>query len=233
QPDWVSAVAGVGEGLESFVTGCYDGCLRVYGPGCKVTSLEKAHKSPVTALCAVLPGGAGGAKGFLSGSKDMTARLWRRVGSGSNASLEAAAVLTGHTNSVSAVHATCSAAFTGDWDGHVCMWDVACLAADNTADRGGSKRRKTDKAEAAAAVSEQLPTAGFRAHAQAVTGLAGPAGVGAGGGGGGGGGEGAATLYSASLDRAVKTWDAERQDCVHTLNAPKAVTCLGCSDSGR
>lgn len=41
------------------------------------------------------------------------------------------------------------------------------------------------------------------------------------------------TLYSASLDRAVKTWDAERQDCVHTLNAPKAVTCLGCSDSGR
>ena len=48
----------------------------------------------------------------------------------SNASLEAAAILTGHTNSVSAVHATGSTAFTGDWDGHVCMWDVACLAAD-------------------------------------------------------------------------------------------------------
>lgn len=95
----------------------------------------------------------------------------------------------------------------------------------------GTKRRKTDKGgveAAAAAVSEQLPTAGFRAHAQAVTGLAGPAGAGAGGGGGQ-----QATLYSASLDRAVKTWDAERQDCVHTLNAPKAVTCLGCSDSGR
>lgn len=37
QPDWVSAVAGAGEGLETFVTGCYDGCLRVYGPGCKVS----------------------------------------------------------------------------------------------------------------------------------------------------------------------------------------------------
>ena len=93
----------------------------------------------------------------------------------------------------------------------------------------GTKRRKTGKggAEAVAAVSEQLPTAGFRAHAQAVTGLAGPAGA-------EGGGLGAqVTLYSASLDRAVKTWDAERQDCVHTLNAPKAVTCLGCSSSGR
>ncbi|CAM9912094.1 unnamed protein product, partial [Hapterophycus canaliculatus] len=44
---------------------------------------------------------------------------------------------------------------------------------------------------------------------------------------------GVSTLYTGSLDRAVKTWDAERQDCVHTLNAPKAVTCLGCSDSGR
>ncbi|CAN0125416.1 unnamed protein product [Hapterophycus canaliculatus] len=88
QPDWVSAVAGAGEGQETFVTGCYDGCLRVYGPGCKVTSLEKAHQSPVTALCAVPAlsptGGAGGrghAAGFLSGSKDMTARLWRMAGS--------------------------------------------------------------------------------------------------------------------------------------------------------
>lgn len=36
KPDWVSTVAGAGAGLETFVTGCYDGCLRVYGPGCKV-----------------------------------------------------------------------------------------------------------------------------------------------------------------------------------------------------
>ena len=43
QPDWVSAVAGVGEGLESFVTGCYDGCLRVYGPGCKVSVVALPH----------------------------------------------------------------------------------------------------------------------------------------------------------------------------------------------
>lgn len=92
----------------------------------------------------------------------------------------------------------------------------------------GAKRRKTEKAGAAAAVAaapELLPTAGFRAHTQAVTGLAGPAAA--------AGLEGTNTLYSASLDRAVKTWDAERQDCVHTLNAPKAVTCLDCSSSGR
>lgn len=36
QPDWVSTVAGCGKGQETFVTGCYDGYLRVYGPGCKV-----------------------------------------------------------------------------------------------------------------------------------------------------------------------------------------------------
>lgn len=32
-------MAGAGEGLETFVTGCYDGCLRVYGPGCKVSGV--------------------------------------------------------------------------------------------------------------------------------------------------------------------------------------------------
>lgn len=37
-------MAGVGEGLESFVTGCYDGCLRVYGPGCKVGVREKKNE---------------------------------------------------------------------------------------------------------------------------------------------------------------------------------------------
>eukprot|EP00903_Cladosiphon_okamuranus_P009824 g9337.t1 len=255
QPDWVSAVAGAGEGLETFVTGCYDGCLRVYGPGCKVTSLAKAHQSPVTTLCAVpsssSAGKAGHAAGFLSGSKDMTARLWRLTGSGSNASLEAAAVLRGHANSISAVHAVsggdgggsgAARAYTGDWSGHVCVWDVACLGEGSAeAESGGvsttpeTKRRKTDKGAAAAgatAVSEQTPLTGFRAHSQAVTGLAAP-GSGLGSGGAGGGQAAVSTLYSASLDRAVKTWDAERQDCVHTLNAPKAVTCLGCSDSGR
>lgn len=63
----------------------------------------------------------------------------------SNATLEAAAVLRGHANSVSAVHAVsggggggAARAYTGDWSGHVCMWDVACLEADSAeADSGG------------------------------------------------------------------------------------------------
>lgn len=77
------------------------------------------------------------------------------------------------------------------------------------------------------AMTEVKAAASFRAHAQAVTGLAGVEW-------GASGTEARGNaLYSASLDRAIKTWDAERQDCVHALNAPKAVTCLGCSSSGR
>ena len=63
----------------------------------------------------------------------------------SNASLEQAAVLRGHANSISAVHAVsgggdgggggAARAYTGDWSGHVCMWDVACLGAEM--DSGG------------------------------------------------------------------------------------------------
>ena len=87
-----------------------------------------------------------------------------------------------------------------------------------------TKRRKTGNDEAeAVALLEPPPVARFRGHAQAVTGLAGPT---------GGHQQSATLLYSASLDRAVKTWDTERRDCVRTLNAPKAITCLGCSSSG-
>lgn len=56
----------------------------------------------------------------------------------SNASLEAATVLRGHASSISAAHASGAGAYTGDWGGHVCMWDVACLGAD--ADRGVSSQ---------------------------------------------------------------------------------------------
>ena len=62
----------------------------------------------------------------------------------SNASLEAAAVLRGHANSISAVHAVsgggggAARAYTGDWSGHVCVWDVACVGEGGAeADGGG------------------------------------------------------------------------------------------------
>lgn len=56
----------------------------------------------------------------------------------SNASLEPVAVLRGHANSISAVHAVSAGAgsgsaivYTGDWSGRVCMWDAACLGEDS------------------------------------------------------------------------------------------------------
>lgn len=44
-------MAGAGEGLETFVTGCYDGCLRVYGPGCKVSGSFPPVLSLLIAPC--------------------------------------------------------------------------------------------------------------------------------------------------------------------------------------
>ncbi|CAM9231156.1 unnamed protein product [Choristocarpus tenellus] len=234
QPDWVSAVASAGKDGAFFVTGCYDGCLRVYGSDCKVASVEEAHHSPVTALCAV-PSGSQSCL-FLSGSKDMTARLWRASGSHSDdCTLETVSLLHGHTNSISSVFASGLAGFTGDWDGHVCIWDVAdpetgmgVQSKDNAPALKETKRRKTSSGRPTSALAEQEPKAGFRAHNQVVTGLAGQNGTGEDIGEGNDN-----TLFSSSLDHAVKTWDVERQDCVSTVNAPKAVTCLACSSNGR
>lgn len=69
--------------------------------------------------------------------------VWQTL---SNASLEEAAVLRGHANSISAVHAVSGGvgggvarAYTGDWSGHVCMWDVACLGEGSAeANSGGA-----------------------------------------------------------------------------------------------
>ena len=58
----------------------------------------------------------------------------------SNASLEAAAVLRDHSNSLSAVYASDSMAYTGDWDGHVCMWDVSSLGGSNAGSSGDSAK---------------------------------------------------------------------------------------------
>lgn len=39
--------------------------------------MVKAHQSPVTVLCGVPAAGGETVRGFLSGGKDMTGRLWR------------------------------------------------------------------------------------------------------------------------------------------------------------
>ncbi|CAM9492319.1 unnamed protein product [Discosporangium mesarthrocarpum] len=247
KPDWVSAVASGGEGEGFFVTGSYDGCLRTYSSNLKISSVEKAHDGPITTLCRIpsdasRAGGGGGGQLFLSGGKDMTARVWRAIsGSDRACSLGGIALLRGHANSVSSAFASGQAAFTGDWSGRVCRWDVVGITAAAGEGEGNQAKKRLKKSPAGWAATTLLqpePTASFQAHSQAVTGLAGPGPgpghkLGAGDMGVDNGGSQENTLYSSSLDRAIKTWDVERQDCVSTLNAPKSITCLACSFSGR
>ncbi|CAM9632303.1 unnamed protein product [Phaeothamnion confervicola] len=247
QPDWVGAIASGGAGSGFFVTGGYDGALRVYDDDCRVLLSEAAHTQPVTAVAiaaaAIGGGGSIGGQWCVTGSKDHSARLWMLMADGG---IRVVAKLRGHNNSMA------SACFapsgdrlaTGDWDGRICLWKPpAVLPADNDVDddaaddevseaaqlgkAGNTKRRKlaagTAKKRAAAAVgaAEQVPTETFKAHAQAVSGMVWPAGGGSGG-----------IAYTGSWDRSVKTWDVERQDCVHTVSAAKVVTCMAGSTAG-
>ncbi|KAG5182364.1 WD40-repeat-containing domain protein [Tribonema minus] len=234
QPDWVSALAAcagaAGTGGERvagpfLASACYDGCLRLYGAsgGLDIAHSARVSAQPLTALAAAAGGGAGGGDDaercwLLAGGKDRGVSLWR-VSGGEQRMLEQAAVLSGHQNSVAAVSFSPAGgthtAASGDWDGRMCLWDLAAAqgaaGADAEAGGPGVKRRKRAAGEADAVVVELEPTAVFKAHSQAVTGvyLAGPD-----------------TLYTGSWDHSLKAWDAQRQDCVRTMACAKAVACM-------
>ncbi|CAM9118325.1 unnamed protein product [Heterosigma akashiwo] len=80
------------------------------------------------------------------------------------------------------------------------------------------KQKKSGAQKPQTALVEQKPIATIQAHGQSTTALVWGAGA-------AGAGEGALAA-TGGLDRAVKLWDMERQDCVQTLACPGAVTAL-------
>lgn len=77
----------------------------------------------------------------------ITSRLSRRLlRLRSNPSLEAAAALCGHANTISCLHGTRTTAYTGDWDGHVFMWNIDGML-DSEQNGGATKVGKILQAE--------------------------------------------------------------------------------------
>lgn len=191
-PDWVSAVAAAG-GL--VLTGCYDGAVRSFDaarPGGEPLHAGAGHALAVRGLAA--------AEGLLlSASKDRTARVWR-VDAPGGGTVEAAAVLVGHTEAVECVALAPGAAagearaVTGGWDRRVLLWDAGADGGGGGGEGPSGKRRKKGGGSAAAGAEAERrePTAEAGQHAGAVTAACWPH---------------PAAAYTASYDHSVRQWD--------------------------
>eukprot|EP00613_Pedinella_sp_CCMP2098_P053013 CAMPEP_0171890512 /NCGR_PEP_ID=MMETSP0992-20121227/44222_1 /TAXON_ID=483369 /ORGANISM="non described non described, Strain CCMP2098" /LENGTH=473 /DNA_ID=CAMNT_0012517739 /DNA_START=23 /DNA_END=1444 /DNA_ORIENTATION=- len=227
-PDWVGCVDGVQEG-GLFVSGCYDGHLRVSTGGASLLYDVGGHQGAVKAIKA----GKGGL--VVSGGQDQTIRTWRLETSGDEATLvpvgvgsNGGASRLSHENSVECVDVRDSGVIlSGDWDGRLCVWPTSDEKDDQDDEGGGSSLSSAKKRKAAVslAVKELVPVAAFKAHAQCVSGVAWmTAGNDSGGG-------ICANAVTSSWDHSLKSWDIERQDCITTINGSKVNTCMDYSPS--
>lgn len=87
-PDWVGAVSGTDN---LFVSGCYDGTVRLHGlqGGAPVWAVAAAHAKPVTSLHAAATSDGGAV--VASGSKDCIVKVWSATPAGADAGAGAAA----------------------------------------------------------------------------------------------------------------------------------------------
>jgi ribosome biogenesis protein YTM1 len=216
QPDWVSAIASSGDGAGGFVSGCYDGALRLHAADCTVLCSALAHTGPIHSVS--LRDDL-----LLTGGKDTVVKLWKAQGedAGDGPSLEEKLKLVGHGNSVTAGDfLSLNRAVTGDWDGGVCLWDVSIEQEDRQNGRSTQdgrrvkpKRGRLETAATKSVSTEKVFAQSFKAHSQCVSGI----GVMA---------SDDTDLCTVSWDRSIKLWNVGRMDCVQTVIAPKAVTCM-------
>ena len=232
--DWVAALGGGGAGW--FVAGCYDGAVRLLDPEGGVASQATSHEGAVKVVTTWDDATVAGAFFAVTGGHDRTIRAWHAMGGGGGGGgMTPLAVGEGgtevHENAVESLACTGGKLASGDWDGRLCMWDMATVCGGQGSDQedededGGAgagqqaskKRRVGGGGEAADDLLKALsPSAVWKAHAQCLSGLEWL--------------DQDATsqnhLVSASWDHSIKTWDVERQDCVATVNGSKVNTCL-------
>ena len=123
-PDWVSSASGADT---AFVTGCYDGTLRLYSPEGKQFSTTIAHKKPITSVSmSQVATATGSADLIASASKDCTVKLWIGDSNHSDEVLTQVGLGAGHEAAVQCVALSPSNALLASsaWDGEVRVWDI-------------------------------------------------------------------------------------------------------------
>ncbi|XP_020257628.1 ribosome biogenesis protein WDR12 homolog isoform X1 [Asparagus officinalis] len=212
--DWVSAVDG--SDPRFILTGCYDNISRIWKVGSLCTHILEGHTGAVTSV-SILNTTAGVENGNIrlaTGSKDRTLRLWMLDVAGKvdyPMKIGAYKVLNGHMASVQSISSAplgdkiCS----GSWDCSVKLWKVNDSEVEG--DSVSIKKRKlvSDMVEESQAEIEAMSS--FVGHTQCVSSVTWPE---------------LETIYSASWDHSIRSWDVETGKSPWNMVSGKVLNCL-------
>jgi ribosome biogenesis protein len=231
-PDWIGCMAYVKMGLHSVVcTGLYDGSVHLFQPQDDVLTRlcepVPLHKSPIKCMDAYYC--------------DKDATLWMASGSMDHTLLVSQwnqqHVLQGYTTCVEGHSAALSSVdffgahtllASGDWDGGVAIWDYSNTTESESSQEEHvtkkSKNNDTQKQPLTTVKNNKqiTPKSLIQAHTSNVSGVSwGNCEIRNGG--------SSQHLVTGSWDHSIKLWDAERRDCLLTLNGSRVVSCLDTS----
>ncbi|KZV75003.1 WD40 repeat-like protein [Peniophora sp. CONT] len=212
--DWVSSISCQLPG--HFLTGSYDGNVRLFSYSQSLLHTAPIHAAPITSVSLVPQPTASPSESnstlLVTGSHDLTARLTRITpaseDAADNGETQVLASLHLHTAPVSSVSADSTGAhiLTASWDGMLGLWDTIIPEKDETpADPQPARQKKRRRlAGAEDAPRRKAPLGVMRSHTARVS-----AALFAGDG----------QAVSAGFDSTVRVWDIERQLCTHTVSA--------------
>ncbi|CAO2816370.1 unnamed protein product [Amaranthus hypochondriacus] len=217
--DWVSAVDG--SDSRFVLTGCYDGFGRIWKDAKTCTHMLQGHSGALTSLCIINDKGSNdeNTRRVVTASKDRTLRLWKFDVQGSMnhpVTINASKVLRGHSAAVECVscqpngNMICS----GSWDSTINLWQTNYSDADG--DTTTIKKRKTSGV-LNESQSEGEAVSTLVGHTNCVSSVLWSQDE---------------TIYSASWDFSIRTWDVETGNATWIMNCGKALNCIDVGGEG-
>lgn len=214
--DWVSAVDGSNPGF--IITGCYDNLGRVWKAGGVCTHILEGHCGAVSSVNIIKSDGLKHVT-VATASKDQTLRLWKFDAEelvNHPKKIRSFKILRGHKASVHSIAAETSGNMvcSGSWDCTISLWRA------NDSDAAGNqvsikKRKGNNQVEEPQLEGEAIST--LVGHTQCVSSVVWPQ---------------QETIYSASWDHSVRTWDVEMGKDLSDIFCGKALNCIDIGGEG-
>eukprot|EP00854_Cymbomonas_tetramitiformis_P004895 gene4895-5977_t len=210
--DWLSAVDGSHPNF--ILTGACDGCARIWNTQGDCVVDFPVQPEALTSVSWV-PGTSTQKHGVVTAGKDSTAKLWEFDSDQNSCKLLAS--FTGHTDSIEAIAVAGDGELMGtaSWDSTVRLWKLNVDDSETVPTE--KKQRTTGGASDANVTTTSSAEAILEGHTGCVSALS---------------WHSAEEIFSASWDRSVRKWDANKATAVQVFSVPKAIHCMSVGAQG-